>query len=70
MRSIVQCTDAFELLACVTNHEPYGFNFQFISFIPSANRPEEHIRFQGQFSQKELIALRDFLDETIKEVAC
>ena len=70
MRSIVQCTDAFELSASVTNHEPYGFNFQFISFISSANRPEEHIRFQGQFSQKELIALRDFLDEAIKEVAC
>jgi hypothetical protein len=70
MRSIVQCTDAFELSASVTNHEPYGFNFQFISFIPSANRPEEHIRFQGQFSQKELIALRDFLDAAIKEVAC
>jgi hypothetical protein len=68
MRSIVQCTDAFELSASVTDHQPYGFNFQLISFIPNANRPEEHIRFQGQFSQKELIALRDFLDKAIKEV--
>lgn len=70
MRSIIQCTDAFELSASVTNHEPYGFNFQFISFIPSANRPEEHIRFQGHFSREELIALRDFLDKAIKEVVC
>ena len=68
MRSIVQCTDAFELSASVTNHEPYGFNFQLISFIPSANRPEEYTRFQGQFSQIELIALRNFLDKAIKEV--
>ena len=68
MRSIVQCTDAFELSASVTNHEPYGFNFQLISFIPCANRPEEHIKFQGQFSQKELFALRNFLDKAIKEV--
>jgi len=68
MRSIVQCTDAFELSASVTNHEPYGFNFQLISFIPSANRPEEHTKFQGQFSQRELIALRNLLDKAIKEV--
>ncbi len=68
MRSIVQYTDAFELSASVTNHEPYGFNFQLISLIPCANRPEEHIKFQGQFSQKELIALRNFLDKAIKEV--
>ena len=68
MRSIVQCTDAFKLSASVTNHEPYGFNFQLISFIPSANRPEEHIKFRGQFSQKELIALKNFLDQAIKEV--
>jgi hypothetical protein len=68
MRSIVQCTDAFELSASVTNHKPYGFNFRLISFIPSANRPEEHTKFQGQFSQKELIALRNFLDQAIKEV--
>ena len=68
MRSIVQCTDAFELSASITNHEPYGFNFRLISLIPSANRPEEHTRFQGQFSQRELIALRNFLDQAIKEV--
>ena len=68
MRSIVQYTDAFELSASVTNHEPYGFNFQLISFISSANRSEEQTKFQGQFSQKELIALRNFLDKAIKEV--
>jgi hypothetical protein len=67
MRSLIQCTEAFELSASISQHGPVGYHLKLIGFIPSAIHPEEQVRFQGIFSKTELEALRDFLDTAIKE---
>jgi hypothetical protein len=67
MRSLIQCTEAFELSASISQHGPVGYHLKLIGFIPSAIHPEEQVRFQGIFSKTELEALRDFLDAAIKE---
>ena len=67
MRSLIQCTEAFELSASISQHGSLGYHLKLVSFIPSANHPEEQVRFQGMFSKTELQALRDFLDAAIKE---
>jgi hypothetical protein len=69
MRSLIQCTEAFELSASISQHGPIGYQLKLIGFIPSANHPEEQVRFQGIFSKIELEALRDFLVAAIKESA-
>ena len=69
MRSLIQCTEAFELSASISQHGPVGYHLKLIGFIPSANHPEEQVRFQGMFTKTELQALRDFLDAAIKEPA-
>ena len=69
MRSLIQCTEAFELSASTSQHGPIGYHLKLIGFIPSANHPEEQVRFQGMFTKTELQAFRDFLDAAIKEPA-
>ena len=67
MRSLIQCTEAFELSASISQYGSLGYHLKLVSFIPSANHPEEQVRFQGMFSKTELQALIDFLDAAIKE---
>jgi hypothetical protein len=67
MRSLIQCTEAFELSASISEHGSLGYHLKLIGFIPSANHPEEQVRFQGMFSKTELQTLRNFLDAAIKE---
>ena len=67
MRSLIQCTEAFELSASISQYGSLGYHLKLVSFIPSANHPEEQVRFQGMFSKTELQALIDFLDVAIKE---
>ena len=69
MRSLIQCTEAFELSASISQYGSLGYHLKLVSFIPSANHPEEQVRFQGMFTKTELQALRDFLDAAIKESA-
>lgn len=64
MRTIIQSTPAFELSVEVTAL-PHGHNLRLISFVPTARRPEEQVRFQAVFSQAELVALRDALNEAL-----
>ena len=46
-------------------HTPYGHHVRFSSFVPSARRPEEQVKFQGLFSTEQLRALRDLIDREI-----
>ena len=46
-------------------HTPYGHHVRFSSFVPSARRPEEQVKFQGLFSVEQLRALRDLIDREI-----
>ena len=55
---------AYELRAEI-RHTPYGHHVRFLSFVPSARRPEEQVKFQGLFSTAQLRALRDLIDQEI-----
>jgi hypothetical protein len=67
MRSLIQCTEAFELSASISQKGSLGYHLKLIGFIPSAIHPEEQVRFQGMFTKTELQAFRDFLDAVVKE---
>ena len=56
---------AYELRAEI-RCTPYGHHVRFLSFVPSARRPEEQVKFQGLFSADQLRALRDLIDREIR----
>ena len=55
---------AYELRAEI-HHTAYGHHVRLLSFVPSARRPEEQVKFQGLFSTDQLRALRDLIDQEI-----
>ena len=55
---------AYELSAEI-RHTPYGHHVRFLSFVPSARRPEEQVKFEGLFSTDQLRSLRDLIDREI-----
>ena len=65
MYSIFHSTPAYELSAQV-QHTPCGSQLSFISFVPTANRPEAQVKFQACLSYPELKALRDCLDQALE----
>jgi hypothetical protein len=44
---------------------PYGHHLIISSFVPSARRPEHHVKFSGTFTADELRALRDTIDQAL-----
>ena len=52
---------AYELRAEI-RHTPYGHHIRLLSFIPSARRPEEQVKFEGLLSTDQLRGLRDLID--------
>ena len=55
---------AYELRAEI-RHTPYGHHVRFLSFVPSARRPEEQVKFEGLFSTAQLRGLRDLINREI-----
>jgi hypothetical protein len=66
MRAIIQKTQAWQLAASV-KPIAQGYHLMVTSFVPTARRPEEHVRFQGTFTEPELRQLRDLLDQAVQE---
>ena len=64
MRSLIQATPAYEL-SIDLNTTPLGHSLRLISFMPTARRPEEQVKFQGVFSTSELKSLRDTLNQVL-----
>ena len=64
MRSLVQATPAYELSVDIAS-TAYGHSLRLISFVPTARRPEEHVKFQGLFSSAELESLRDTINQAL-----
>lgn len=58
MRSLIQTNSAYELSVDIAS-TAYGHSLKLISFVPSARRPEDQIKFQSIFSPAELELLRD-----------
>lgn len=69
MQTTIQSSPAFELLADITCTK-HGHSLKLISFVPSARRPEQQVKFQGLFTDAELRALRDLIDQSLEGQAC
>ena len=65
MRSLIQATPAYELSVDIAS-TAYGHSLRLISFVPTARRPEEHVKFQGLFSSAELESLRDTINQALE----
>lgn len=65
MQATIQSSPAFELLADLTRTE-HGHSLKLISFVPSARRPEQQVKFQGLFTDAELRTLRDLIDQSLE----
>ena len=64
MRSLIQATPAYELSVDIAT-SAHGHSLRLISFVPTARRPEDQVKFQGVFSTAELKSLRDALDQAL-----
>jgi hypothetical protein len=69
MRSLIQSTAAYELSVDVTTTAQWH-SLRLISFVPTARRPEDHVKFQGVFSTAEITALRDALNHALEANGC
>jgi len=65
----IQTTPAWHLRASVTPVRGDQHHLMVTSLVPTARRPEEHVRWQGVFSADELRALRDVIDRAIATAA-
>lgn len=66
MQAIIQSTPVWQLRASVTPARDDQHHFMVTSFVPTARRPEEHVRWQGMFTADELRALRDVIDRALQ----
>ena len=64
MGSLIQATPAYELSVDITT-TAHGHSLRLISFMPTARRPEDQVKFQGVFSTAELKSLRDALSHAL-----
>ncbi len=64
MRSIIQATPAYELSVDIST-TAHGHSLRLFSFVPTARRPEDQVKFQGLFSTSELKSLRDALNQAL-----
>ena len=64
MRSLIQATPAYELSVDIAT-SAHGHSLRLISFVPTARRPEDQVKFQGVFSTAELKSLRDALNQAL-----
>lgn len=64
MRSLIQNTPAYELSVDIAT-SAHGHSLRLISFVPTARRPEDQVKFQGVFSTAELKSLRDALNQAL-----
>lgn len=64
--TVFQSTPAWQLDACITRTR-YGHHLLISSFVPTARRPEHQVKFSGTFSNEELRALRNAIDQSLEE---
>ncbi len=64
MRALIQDSPAYQLSVDITS-TPLGHSLRFISFVPTARRPEEQVKFQGNFSAQELTTLGAAVEQVL-----
>ncbi len=68
MRSLIQDKPTYQLSVDI-DRIALGHSIKLISFVPTARRPEEQVKFQGVFSTAELEALHDLIHRALTEEA-
>jgi hypothetical protein len=63
---VFQETPSWQLASHVAP-TPYGHHLIISSFVPTARRPEQQVKFSGTFSTEELRALRDTISVALGE---
>lgn len=69
MHAIIQSTSAWQLRASITPVRGDQHHVMVTSFVPTARRPEERVRWQAQLSIAELRVLRDVIDQALQASA-
>lgn len=65
MFTIIQSTPAWQLRASITPIRGDQHHLMVTSLVPTARRPQEHVRWQAQLSVDELRSLRDIIDRAL-----
>lgn len=68
MRSLIQDTPHYQVSIDI-KPTPLGHSLRFISFVPTARRPEEQVKFQGNFATDELLALQVAVGQALSAAA-
>lgn len=63
-RGTIHTSPAFELRARVQS-TPLGHHLLLTTFVPTARRPEEQVKFSATLSKQELLALREVIDAAL-----
>lgn len=61
----IQSNTAWQLDAAITAVGPDQHFLKITSFVPTARRPQEQVKFTGTFTVEELRRLRDVLDDAL-----
>lgn len=64
MYTTIQKIAAWHLNASVAP-TPYGHFLTFTTYVPTARRPEEQVKFAATLSTEELRCLRDVIDQAL-----
>lgn len=57
---------AYELSLAIDT-SAYGHHLSFVSFVPNARNPQEHVRFQAHLSREDLAALHQAIGAALRE---
>ena len=65
--TVLQSTGSYQL-ALFIRPTPYGHHLKFSSFVPTARRPQEQLRFQLLLAREEILALHQALGRALEEL--
>lgn len=66
MKTIIQDTPAYQLVLDLEQTN-YGVNVRFISFVPTARRPEEQVKLQLVLSLEELDQIQKAIQKVLAQ---
>ena len=64
----IHTSPAYELRARI-QPTPLGHHLLLSTFVPTARRPEEQVKFSTTLRREELVALRDVIDQALSHSA-
>ena len=64
MKTIIHCNPSFQLYVDLEPNK-YSVSLKLITFVPTARRPEEQVKFQANLSLEELKALHRAIEKVL-----